>query len=387
MVRTRRVRYQAGNVERRSRANGPDVWLFRYREYLPDGRTARRGLIIGTTKQYATESQALRAAEEYRGMANRQPSFIPVSFGQIVEQYLADELPGRTSTRTFYRPWFRNHIIPKWGTCALAEVKPLEIQRWLNSLSLKKKSKQHIRSLMKMVFAYAMTSGLMEVERNPLELVRVTAGENEMVTEKRVLTPAEFRAIVTLIPEPYKTMCFIACCLGLRVSEILGLQYGDIDWDKLEMYVQRAVVLGVVGRVKTKQSKGRMPLDPDLAELLLDYKLRTNPNASATDWLFVNPDTGRPWRPSHIQTKYIRPAGEKVCGEGIGWHNFRHTFSTMLRANGTDIKVQQELLRHADVRTTLNIYTQAAPDQKRDAASRIAKMVLPGVNGHFLDTR
>jgi len=49
-----------------------------------------------------------------------------------------------------------------------------------------------------------------------------------------------------------------------------------------------------------------------------------------------------------------------------------------LRADGTDVKVQQELLRHADVRTTLNIYTQAAPDQKRDAASQTAKMALSG---------
>jgi len=73
-------------------------------------------------------------------MANQQPSFNPASFGQIIEQYLADELPGRVSTRTFYRPWFRNHITPQWGGFAITQVRPLEVQRWLNTLLLKKKS-------------------------------------------------------------------------------------------------------------------------------------------------------------------------------------------------------------------------------------------------------
>ena len=67
--------------------------------------------------------------------------------------------------------------------------------------------------------------------------------------------------------------------------------------------------------------------------------------------------------------------------DGLGWHNFRHTFSSMLRALGTDIKVQQELVRHADIRTTLNIYTQAPSVQKREAASRVrVAMLKPAVN-------
>ena len=82
--------------------------------------------------------------------------------------------------------------------------------------------------------------------------------------------------------------------------------------------------------------------------------------------------------PSHIQSKWIRPAGLKVTGEnGIGWHNFRHTFSSLLRELGTDVKVQQELLRHADVRTTLQIYTQAPDEQKRQAVGKLVRMVLP----------
>ena len=72
----------------------------------------------------------------------------------------------------------------------------------------------------------------------------------------------------------------------------------------------------------------------------------------------------------------LKPAAERAGLGLIGWHTFRRTFSTLLRGNGEDIKVQQELMRHADIRTTMNLYTQANSDQKRQAQGRIVQMVL-----------
>jgi len=64
-------------------------------------------------------------------------------------------------------------------------------------------------------------------------------------------------------------------------------------------------------------------------------------------------------------------------GKQIGWHNFRHSLATNLRAMGVDIKVAQELLRHANSRTTLDIYTRAVSQQKRDANTKLVEMLLP----------
>lgn len=58
----------------------------------------------------------------------------------------------------------------------------------------------------------------------------------------------------------------------------------------------------------------------------------------------------------------------------------QHTYSTLLRARGTDVKVQQELLRHADISTTLNVYTRAISAQKREAATKAVKELLGGTN-------
>lgn len=78
-----------------------------------------------------------------------------------------------------------------------------------------------------------------------------------------------------------------------------------------------------------------------------------------------------------IQENWLVPAAKKAGLGQIGWHTFRHSHSTLLHALGVDLKVQQELLRHADVRTTMNIYTQAVPKALREANSKIVRLVLP----------
>jgi|SRR5882762_90641 len=168
-------------------------------------------------------------------------------------------------------------------------------------------------------------------------------------------------------------------CLGLRVTELVGLQWADFDWAGLRVMVQRAVVAGRVDRVKTKYSRKRIPVDPALAEVLLNWK-KVSQFTRDGDWVFASPhQAGQlPYRPWGIQQRHLKPAGERAkLGPGIGWHTFRHSYSTLLRHLKVDVKVQQELLRHADIRTTLNVYTQGVSDDLREANSKVVRMVFP----------
>src|SRR5215472_4233414 len=142
--------------------------------------------------------------------------------------------------------------------------------------------------------------------------------------------------------------------------------------------VRRAIVDGVVGDVKTKYSQSGLPLDPALAEILFFWK-RASKFGEDSDWVFASPQKAgeQPLRPTSLLEKQIKPAAKRAqLGEGIGWHTFRHTYSSMLRQLGVDVKVQQELLRHADIRTTMNVYTQAVSEQQRAAHSKVVRMVL-----------
>jgi integrase len=134
-----------------------------------------------------------------------------------------------------------------------------------------------------------------------------------------------------------------------------------------------------VGETKTETSSRPLPLDPELAGHLIRLRDRAF-YRGPRDWVFAS-DAGRPRWQETILRRHLKPAADRAGVGKIGWHTFRHTYSTMLRSAGTDIKVQQELLRHANIQTTMNVYTQAVSEQKRDANSKIVQMVLrPGVS-------
>jgi integrase len=377
----KRARYQFGCLQRKRRKKGPDMWVLRFRQIQLDGSKKLRSINVGTTEKYPTEAEAWKAAEALRFAIN--PDNVhqyAVTIGALLDRYIAEDLPERHSTARLYKAWLNRYVRPKWGNYAIADVKPFAVEQWLKSLILAPKSKAHIRSLMHILFNCAMRWGLLEVQANPMSLVRVKDCSKRR-REPRILTASEFQRLLQHLSDPCRTMAVVAMCLGLRISEVVGLQWGDFDWERLQVTVQRSVVFGVVGEVKTPYSRKRMPLDPALAEILFRYRRETAPQAHAIDWVFRNPATQQPWRPGWMLDQKLVPAAAKIGIGRIGWHTFRHSYSTMLRSLKVDLKVQQELLRHADIRTTMNLYTQAIPDDMREANSRVARMVLPGNPG------
>lgn len=96
------------------------------------------------------------------------------------------------------------------------------------------------------------------------------------------------------------------------------------------------------------------------------------------DWVFASPRSqGRsPYWPDSLLAHVIRPAAARAgIQKHIGWHTFRRTFSTLLMANGENVKVVQELMRHANCRSTLEIYSQARNEAKRAAQHRLIEMI------------
>jgi integrase len=172
-------------------------------------------------------------------------------------------------------------------------------------------------------------------------------------------------------------MVLIAGCLGLRVSEIVALQWRDFDFPGLTLLIQRSVVHGRVGDVKTEYSRDCVPLDAAVIEALMLHK--TLCVSTPEGWLFANPATSRPFHQEEIQKNHIRKAGVGAGIDGdIGWHTFRHSYRSWLDDTGAPITVQKELMRHASIQTTTNIYGKAMTDSKGQAHSKIVEMVLNG---------
>jgi integrase len=181
--------------------------------------------------------------------------------------------------------------------------------------------------------------------------------------------------LLAKLEDPYKTMVLVAACLGLRVSELMGLQWGDIDWGNRVVRIRRSSVEGrIYESPKTEESKKPVPLDSSLAQVLAKFRKRAFYQADS-DFVFAS-DRGGSRCQGILLTDHIKPAAVRAGIGKIGWHTLRHTFATLLHDSKAPLAVQKELLRHADVHTTLNIYTQAVGERKRRAASRVVKMLL-----------
>jgi hypothetical protein len=92
----------------------------------------------------------------------------------------------------------------------------------------------------------------------------------------------------------------------------------------------------------------------------------------------VAPEATNTLSPDTVLKKIIRPALVRagIAGKVIGWHSFRHSLATNLWTLGIDVKVAPALLRHANSRTTMDIYTHAVSTQKREASGRVLDMML-----------
>jgi integrase len=169
-------------------------------------------------------------------------------------------------------------------------------------------------------------------------------------------------------------MALVGLCTGLRVNEILALKWNDVDFAHFLLNVSRGVVRGIVDQVKTEYSYDELPLDPGFALQLGEWKQKCP--ATAEGWMFPSPVTNRPYEPGTIQQKQLRVAGQQLGLENVGWHTLRHTYRSLLDAAGAPIGVQQKLMRHAQVSTTMNRYGTALMNEKRKANTNVVRMML-----------
>ena len=349
------------------------VWCFFWWE---NGK--RRSKALG---RFSTKAAAWSAAKPMRDRLEAQtvssrPAKPTVKI--LVERYRAERMPSRRDTRRAYEVWITNHILPKWGDRVITEIEPRPVELWLQSLSLAPKSKAHIRGVLRNLWDFAAWSGDIPTDlRNPMELVRIK-GASKRTSKPRNLTVDEFQKFAQHLSEPFRTIALLCCCLGLRISECLALKWSDVDWLNGRLLVERAIVAQQVDDVKTAESRKKLVIDRELLAALKGWKQQTQLSGN-DDWIFASAaQHGRlPWSYDQVWRVYQRAAKAAGIG-GLGTHCLRHTYRTWLDSVGTPVGVQQRLMRHADIRTTMNIYGDAVTADMAQAHSKIVGLALNG---------
>lgn len=433
-----RQRFQRGTLRKVARANNKWAWEYRYQ----DPTTGKRKSMFLSTEKLPTQTAAERHLEAFVLKLNSENPTLAVlepTFASILDRFIEEERmleikerrPGDRaesegelsySTVVSYLSVIKR-VREKWGTTRITRIKPVHVQEWLKNLEAAPKTKGHLKALMHRLYEKAMLWEMVEWQRNPMELVEIK-GISKRQKKPIVLTVDQFYQILELLPQPYRTMVVVAQCTGLRAEEVLALEWPDIDFENLSMKVVRAVVHGRVKTVKTEYSEDELPLDPDFAAVLLEWKRESHEKdendqidepipSMGLKLVFPSSSTGRHYHTAPIQQDYIRPSGCCLvacpkCGAGsgiwcvtdsptpngkrlplheerweaagkyasVGWHTFRHTYRSWLDDTGAPMGVQQKLMRHAHISTTMNVYGNALMGAKREANSKVVKMAL-----------
>jgi integrase len=372
---------QHGSLAMVSRKEGPTVWQFRWSEKDLHGARVQRKRVIGSVERYPNEAAARYAVTVLLAEINSEKSRIripSITVAQLCDHFAQRELAKDSTwrshaTKKTYQAYLNRWVRPHWRQYELAEVRTIQVECWLRRLPLAKSSCAKIRNLMSVLFNHACRYELFD--RNPIHLVRQSAKRRRTPT---ILMPAEIKALVDNLSIRERTLVLLAVSTGLRQSELFGLKWGDIDFSQGTMNVTRSIVYGVVGSCKTEASQKAVPVHPLVADALLAWR-KQSAYKKPDDWTFASRrHRGRhPFWGQAILRKYVRPVAEKVgIQKCIGWHTFRHTYSTLLRSVGTEFKVMQELLRHSTLRSTLDVYTQAITPAKHAAQAAVLSLVF-----------
>lgn len=354
-----RSSFQVGSVVRIQRKSG-DVWRYRWRE-----GTVQRSEHIGSVKLLPSKAQAEKAAERFRKHVNADIEVITVS--DLIAKFWKESPPERETTAHSYRSIFKR-IEAEYGNLrvdALAR-EAMAIEQWLKELRVIGRHpkpgakplvsnlyRSQVRNLLHLLFEKAMLWGCLQVDRNPIALIRLK-GSSQRAKELVILTPAQYQQLLDdpLLPELVKTMLQLAAGLGLRVSEILGLRWTDFCFDAKTVQIQRSVVHGLANDTKTQSSKTVLPLHENLVDVIRWWHVR----AVKSPWVFCSERTMRPMDRDWLRSEYLQPAGARIGLPGLGFHSIRHFYRSMLRTTGASLEDQKGLLRHARIATTIDVY-------------------------------
>jgi integrase len=339
---------------------------------LTDWNGQRKAKFFGRHKALAKAFAAKLAAKlkwaEHSGEAvtlARKDGTIPT-----LKEYLRDwlkiyaEAHCKPSTASGYRIVLEHHIIPVLGSRRLHDVSRADIKRLIADWVVQGKKKRTIHNILtplKEAYQHAIDDGV--VTANPVSSMGRSLRSGES-TDSHIdpLTAEEVRIVLHQAQQTtplFYPLFLCAVRTGMRQGELLGLQWGDLDFRGQFIEVRRAIVRRQVTTTKTHKIR-RVDMSPQLAQVLKTLKETRTLEAAINEneliqWIFIGPAHRR------MGNELVRKAFQ-ACLTAAGlrhvrFHDLRHTFASLLIQQGANPKYIQQQLGHGSISITLDIYS------------------------------
>jgi len=301
-----------------------------------------------------------------------------------MDEYKRIEL--RLSTWENYYRSIRTHIYPALGHIALNDIRTDDIQGLYTQMVKDKfapatvrRNHQIIHSCLKQAVENRI------ILWNPADAAKLPRLED---TKVRSMTLEEMGKFLNVLGADRWGTAFL-CLLGtgLRLGELLGLRWQDVDLDegiiRIEQSLVRTKEKGLYfDEPKTEKSKRIVPLPGEVIAAIkrhrveqLELRLVVGANYQNNDLVFCT-STGTPIYPRNFTRKFYELRDKAGVPGDINLHALRHTYATRLLEEGENLKTVQELLGHADISTTANTYSHVSPEVKKKAAAKMDKLIL-----------
>lgn len=279
-----------------------------------------------------------------------------------------------------YERNYRNHIKKNLGNKEIQKVNPIMCQSVLNSMSdngLKRSTESIIKGIMYDIFEYAVQNDV--IHKNPCgKAVKLNGKKKD---ERLPMSIDEQRSFLRAISGGnYENIFRLALQTGLRMGEILGLKWSDIDYKNNVMHVERslnsdrAMHCFVLEETKTKAGKRSIPLTEECITILKAEK--ENQKGYAVDIkygdLVFRKRDGSPISRDALSSRIFYVCRSKNMRK-ISMHILRHTFATRCIEGGMNPKALQSIMGHESISTTLDLYVHSSGDYKAKEIEKVQK--------------
>jgi integrase len=352
--------------KRRDRAGLP--YQARWREY-PGGPQKTRSF---ARKVDAQQFLATVEADLVRGVYI-DPTAGTVTLADYARQWQSVQTH-RPLTEVNVEGILRLHVLPGLGHLRLADIRPSHLLAW-------RKDRATVLAASSLLVAWRVLCQILRsavadrlIVSSPAQGIRSPSAPKSTATP---LTVEEVAAVADAAGERYRALVVAAAGTGLREGELLGLTVPNVDFLRREVHVRQQLVLvpgsePVLAPPKTEASVRTVPLPAVVSSELAELLARFEPGP---DQLIFTNDRGLPVRRNRLSDQW-RSWSSAAGVVGRRFHDLRHTYASMLIAEGASVKLVQELMGHASASTTLDTYGHLFPDSAEQARAAVERRLV-----------